>query len=223
MPVLPRSRRLAVAVLAGTALALACQPVASAHVSASPDTVTPGEPATISFRVPNERDDATTVRLEVVFPADAHLGSATPENLPGWHITAVKQEGGTGHGMDDAPVSSIVWEGGPVPVGTFQDFPVRLGALPGGGTLSFEALQTYSDGEVVRWAERAQPGQPEPEHPAPTVTVAATTGPSTSDILSRALGGCALGVALLALGVAWLRRRPAGRPEAVAEREEVRL
>ena len=64
-----RAPRLVAAVLAGVAVTLAWPAVAAAHVSATPDTVAPGEPATISFRVPNERDDATTVRLEVLFPA----------------------------------------------------------------------------------------------------------------------------------------------------------
>jgi uncharacterized protein YcnI len=225
-----RAPRLAVAALAGVAVTLACPPVADAHVSATPDTVAPGEPATISFRVPNERDDATTVRLEVLFPAQPVISSATPENLPGWKIGVHEQTAaGDGDGMAGKPVTSIVWEGGTVPAGTFQEFPVRLGELPA-GTLTFQALQTYSDGQVVRWADPAQqPGQPEPEHPAPVVTVApaAADEASDADVPARALGGGALGVALVAVGVAWLRRRPrSDRPEVAGEspeREKVQL
>ncbi len=220
----PKPPRLALAVLAGIAVMLACPAVADAHVSATPDTVAPGEPATISFRVPNERDDATTVRLQVVFPDRPAVGSAVPENLPGWKISV---RPGGGDGMADKPVTSIVWEGGAVPAGTFQEFPVRIGDLPAAGTLTFQALQTYSDGQVVRWADPAQPGQPEPEHPAPVVTVApAVADVSDVDVLGRVLGGGALVVALVAAGFAWLRRRPGGRPEAAGEtpeREKVRL
>ena len=227
-----RASRLAVAALAGVAVTLAWPAVAAAHVSATPDTVAPGEPATISFRVPNERDDATTVRLEVLFPAQPVISSATPENLPGWKIGVHEQmtaEPAGGDEMAGKPVTSIVWEGGTVPAGTFQQFPVRIGELPAGGTLTFQVLQTYSDGQVVRWADPAQPGQPEPEHPAPVVTVApaVTTEASDVDVLGRVLGGAALGVALVAAGVAWFRKRPGGsRPEVVGEtpeREKVQL
>jgi uncharacterized protein YcnI len=227
-----RAQRLTVAALAGVAVTLAWPAVAAAHVSATPDTVAPGEPATISFRVPNERDDATTVRLEVLFPAQPVISSATPENLPGWKIGVHEQmtaEPAGGDGMTGKPVTSIVWDGGTVPAGTFQQFPVRIGELPAGGTLTFQVLQTYSDGQVVRWADPAQPGQPEPEHPAPVVTVApaVATEASDVDVLSRALGGAALGVALVAVGVAWFRRRPGGNLPEVAgetpEREKVRL
>jgi uncharacterized protein YcnI len=217
------SPRLVPAVLAGIAVLLACPAVAAAHVSATPDTVAPGEPATISFRVPSERDDASTVRLEVVFPNRPAVGSAVPEHLPGWKISV---RPGGGGGMADQPVTSIVWEGGAVPAGTFQEFPVRFGELPAAGTLTFQALQTYSDGQVVRWADLAQPGQPEPEHPAPVVTVAPAVAPmapvSDVDVLGRVLGG----VALVVAGFAWLRRRPRGRPEAAGEapeREKARL
>jgi uncharacterized protein YcnI len=226
------SRRLTVATLTGVAVTLAWPAVAAAHVSATPDTVAPGEPATISFRVPNERDDATTVRLEVLFPAQPVISSATPENLPGWKIGVHEQMTAGPAGGDEMagkPVTSIVWDGGTVPAGTFQQFPVRIGELPAGGTLTFRVLQTYSDGQVVRWADPAPPGQPEPEHPAPVVTVApaVTTEASDVDVLGRVLGGVALGLALVAVGVAWFRKRPGdGRPEAAGEtpeREKVRL
>jgi uncharacterized protein YcnI len=226
-----RAPRLAVAALAGVAVTLACPAVAAAHVSATPDTIAPGEPATIAFRVPNERDDATVVRLEVLFPAQPAITSATPGSLPGWKIGVREQlaAAGGGDGMAGKPVASIVWEGGTVPAGTFQEFPVRIGALPAAGTLTFQALQTYSDGQVVRWADPARPGEPEPEHPAPVVTVAAAvvTEASDVDVPARALGGAALGVALVAVGAAWLRRRSGrSRPEVAdetRERENVQL
>ena len=75
-------------------------------------------------------------------------------------------------------------------------------------SLSFPADQTYSDGEVVKWAEVAKDGADEPEHPAPTLKlaaaitpVAATTAESkdSSDTLARWLGGAGLLVGLLGL------------------------
>jgi len=42
--------------------------------------------------------------------------------------------------------------------------------------LEFAALQTYSDGDVVSWIEPAVKGAPEPEHPAPTLTLTKSSG-----------------------------------------------
>jgi hypothetical protein len=43
-------------------------------------------------------------------------------------------------------------------------------------TLEFRALQTYDNGAVVRWIEATPPGGPEPDHPAPVLTIGATAG-----------------------------------------------
>jgi len=40
----------------------------------------------------------------------------------------------------------------------------------------FKAIQTYSDGEEVRWIETQAEGAPEPEFPAPTLTLTAGSG-----------------------------------------------
>jgi len=201
----------------GIVATLASQPAAFAHVSITPGTVEPGAPAVIAFRVPNESDTASTVRLEVAFPADAPLASATPQAVPGWTITVRKQALDkpvhTATGTSGEQVQSIVWEGGQLTPGTFGEFPVRVGAMPSTpGALTFKTLQTYSDGTVSRWIEATEPGQPEPEHPAPTVTIAAApvAEESTSDTAALALGGSGLGVGLAALAVAvWGRRFPA--------------
>ena len=54
-----------------------------------------------------------------------------------------------------------------LPPGAFQDFGLSV-LIPDepGATLTFPALQTYDDGEVVRWV-----GEPDSEEPAATVTV----------------------------------------------------
>lgn len=36
-------------------------------------------------------------------------------------------------------------------------------------SIEFRAVQTYDDGEVVRWVEAVVEEAPEPEHPAPTL------------------------------------------------------
>jgi hypothetical protein len=47
----------------------------------------------------------------------------------------------------------------------FQEFEVTVGPLPSADTIVFKALQTYSDGSVVRWIDEPA-GSSEPEHPA---------------------------------------------------------
>jgi hypothetical protein len=118
-------------------------------------------------------------------------------------------------------VSQVTWFGGQILPGQYQDFSLSADPLPEAPTtLVFKALQGYSNGDVVRWIDVAQPGQPEPEHLAPVLTVtqaAATPSPqstqstqSTSDMPGMADNGGASGgsdgssgkgVAWLALGV----------------------
>jgi periplasmic copper chaperone A len=44
---------------------------------------------------------------------------------------------------------------------------VLEGVLSAVDRIVFKALQTYSDGDVVRWIEEPVAGEPEPDHPAP--------------------------------------------------------
>jgi hypothetical protein len=73
-------------------------------------------------------------------------------------------------------VSSITWTAeGPTGIkpGEFDEFAISLGPLPTeGDELVFKAVQTYSDGEVVRWIDEAT-GDEEVERPAPIVTLTA--------------------------------------------------
>ena len=123
--------------------------------------------------------------------------------------------------------TGIVWEGGTVQPGQFQEFGVSMGKLPATNTkLVFKALQTYSNGEVVRWIDVQTDGGPRPEHPAPTLSVApppavAPATPATgTDTLGRLLGGAGLLAGLVALGVAVTARRRPFAPDSVAAQEE---
>ena len=58
---------------------------AFAHVSVQPQgEAAKGGYATINFKVPNERDNASTTKLEVNFPTDHPLASVMPQPVPGW-------------------------------------------------------------------------------------------------------------------------------------------
>ncbi|WP_353943633.1 YcnI family protein [Streptomyces sp. HUAS MG91] len=173
---------------------------AFAHVSVQPEgAAAKGGYAVIDFKVPNERDDAATTKLEVSFPTDHPLASVMPEPVPGWKVEVTKSKLDKplemhGEKLTEA-VSKVTWtatgsgaDKGVRP-GYFQKFPVSVGQLPTDtDQLVFKALQTYDNKEVVRWIEPQQKGQEEPENPAPTLALTAAaddghgaSGASASD------------------------------------------
>ncbi|MEU4128074.1 YcnI family copper-binding membrane protein [Streptomyces wuyuanensis] len=176
--------RLAVAGgVAASSVLLLCGP-AVAHVSVQPQgEAAKGGYATVNFKVPNERDNASTVKLEVSVPADHPLSSVMPQPVPGWKAEVTKTKLAkplSVHGKQiTEAVSKITWTaaGGKIGPGEFQQFPVSLGQLPENtDELVFKALQTYDNKEVVRWIEEPQEGAAEPDHPAPVLALSAATG-----------------------------------------------
>lgn len=225
-PARPAVRRIAVIGVVCAAALVGAVGTASAHVTAQPGTAAQGTYTAVAFRTPNEEDKADTVKLEVSFPTDHPIASVSVEPVPGWTATVQKSTLATPIQTDDGTVtqavSKITWSGGKIMPGQYQDFSVSLGPLPTDtDKLVFKALQTYDNGEVVRWIENAPPGGPEPEHPAPTLTLtkapdaAATTpaGTSTSGgaaALTLGIIGTVLGLIGAVLGGLALRRRTPG-------------
>ncbi|MBW3668688.1 MAG: YcnI family protein [Actinobacteria bacterium] len=69
-------------------------------------------------------------------------------------------------------VARITWTGGTIRPGEFEEFDVSGGPLPTeADRLVFRALQTHDNGEGVRWIDEPDEPGPEPEHPAPVVTL----------------------------------------------------
>jgi uncharacterized protein len=174
------SRIAAAAAAAGTAV-LALSAPAFAHVSVQPEgTAAKGSYAVVDFKVPNERDNASTTKLEVTFPTDHPLASVMPQPLEGWTVKVTKSKLAKplemhGEKIDEA-VTKVTWtaDGKGVEPGFFQKFPLSVGALPEDtDQLVFKAIQTYSNDEVVRWIEVPQEGQEEPENPAPVLQLSA--------------------------------------------------
>ncbi|MFG2044470.1 YcnI family protein [Dactylosporangium sp. NPDC048998] len=169
----------AAVVLAATAVAvLGFAASASAHVTINPVTASRGGDATVSFQVPNEQDAATTVKVELSLPADAPIGSVSTRPVVGWTATTTTTKLATPIKTDDGDVNETVtkvtWTaeaGGGIKAGEFQQFQLALGSLPDTDKIVFKALQTYSDGTVVRWIEEPTPGEAHPEHPAPVLTL----------------------------------------------------
>jgi uncharacterized protein YcnI len=148
---------------------------AFAHVSVDPSEANQGGYATLTFKVPNEKDDASTVQVEVEIPTDHPIASVSVQPVPGWTATVAKTTlptpVETEGGQVTEAVSKITWSGGEIQPGQFQQFPVSMGPLPETDEIVFKALQTYSDGDVVRWIEATPANGEEPEFPAPVLTL----------------------------------------------------
>jgi uncharacterized protein YcnI len=180
---------LGAAVLAGVmaAVGIGAGP-ASAHVTVNPREATQGGYAKLAFRVPNERDNASTTKLEVNIPPETAIASVSVRPMPGWTATVERAKLATPlkvHGEDvTEAVSKITWiaaAGSDVKPGQFQEFEVSAGPLPEVDQIVFKALQTYSNNEIVRWIEEpAAAGGEEPEHPAPVLKLAKAAPAATS-------------------------------------------
>lgn len=174
----------AAALAAGTVLLLSG--TAFAHVGVQPGEATKGGYATINFKVPNERDNASTTQLEVNFPADQPLSSVMPQDVPGWTVTVEKSKLDkplTVHGKQiNEAVTKVTWSGGKIEPGKFQQFPLSIGQLPtNADKMVFKAIQTYDNNETVRWIEEAKEGAAEPANPAPVLKLTAAPAAGASD------------------------------------------
>jgi periplasmic copper chaperone A len=212
----PMSRPRAVAALAAAG-ALALPSAASAHVTLQPSSATAGGFTRLDVRVPNERDDSATTKVDVQLPAGFAFVSYEPRT--GWGVTVRREkldepiETEEGFEIDEA-VSRITWTGdgrqGKVAPGEFVDFGLSLRMPDGkpGDKLTFKALQTYDDGQIVRWI-----GPEDAEEPAPTVTLTepaeggghgapgtATTSAAAAPAAVEDEGGEGVGVTALIVG-----------------------
>jgi uncharacterized protein YcnI len=185
----PRRRilaRLAVGIGGAVAAILVLPGVAQAHVTVQPGTAEGGGFSVVAFRVPNERDDASTTQVRVTLPRDQPIGSVQTTLVPGWKITTTTRQLDQPIEMFgeqlDTVVSEVTWTAtaGGIRPGQFQDFDLSLGQLPESGLLVFNALQTYSNGEKVNWNEVSADPSVEPEHPAPTLTITPAAGENGS-------------------------------------------
>jgi uncharacterized protein YcnI len=195
---------------------------AAAHVTVSGEAA-PGGFGRLAFRVPNESDTATTVKVEVFLPEKDVVTTVMTLPVPGWTASVQRktldQPVDTDHGEVTQIVTSVSWTAAPAAAikdGEFQEFTVSLGPVPRTDRMVFKTLQTYSDGSVVRWIEEPGADGKEPEFPAAVLALSpASAAPSTVDEPASApvwlgIAGFAAGIGGLVLGaLAVLRaRRP---------------
>jgi uncharacterized protein len=217
-------------IVAGVAAALlAVAAPAYAHVTVNSPGATAGGYAVLTFRVPTESDTASTTAVAVQLPQATPFASVSVQPHPGWSFTTKNSKLSTPIKTDDGneiteAITEIDWKADgaatAIKPGEFDQFNVSVGPLPQADSITFKAIQTYSDGKAVDWTEvPAQGSTAEPEHPAPTLKLTAAT--ATDDPAPKAaksdsqtgpmvLGGIALGLAVVGLalgGVAFARTR----------------
>jgi periplasmic copper chaperone A len=190
-----------------------------AHVTVTAPGVVAGDSdAAIVFRVPDESDTASTVGLKLQLPTDTPIPGVLVAPQPGWTATITQTKLAKPIQTDDGVISEVVSEidwtadaGAGIKPGFFGQFTIIGGKLPDGvTTLTFKAIQSYSNGNQVAWIERPAPGSTaEPEHPAPTLHLpAASTGSGTGATPAQkatngaSKGAATTGIVLGAVGVA---------------------
>ena len=154
------SPKVTAALLAAAAILCAGVP-AAAHVKVYVEPGWTQAPAcgfsTFIVQMPNERPDPT-LRLELDIPPTVTVFAAQP--VPGWTAAFATTKG---------RVSGITWSGQLNPR-EFQQFAFLAGTPQTPGTLSWNAHQTYQNGEVVNWTGAPNSDTP---HSQTTITRAA--------------------------------------------------
>ncbi|MFF5202384.1 DUF1775 domain-containing protein [Micromonospora parva] len=155
-------RRRIVAATAVTAAGLLLWPgtAYAADVTITPTEARQGDAVRLEFTVPAERAGTTTKQIEVRLPADAPVAEVYPMSVDGWaprisSRTLDKPLAGIHSSGVSTVTTAVTW----VRVGAGDAGPARLalsmGPMPQAERLTFEVVQTYADGTVVRWADAA--------------------------------------------------------------------
>ena len=194
-PSRPVQRAAAVGVLSLSLLGFSAA-TADAHVRVHADSTAAGSFSQLTFRVPNESPTAGTVKVEVQLPQDKPFLFVSVKPVTGWKTDVqeaklpqpIESEGTT----ITKAARTVTWtadKGTQIAPGQYQEFSISAGPLPDPTELLLPALQTYSDGEVVKWDQPTPASGEEPEHPAPALEVvaaasteegAASTSPSSA-------------------------------------------
>jgi hypothetical protein len=155
--------RLAAAVL-GVVAALAWSGIGFAHVDveANPD-IAGSTDAVVTFTAEAESTSAGISAVEVALPAGITAQDIALNKAPaGWTLAT------TANGYRVS--------GAALPQGEEAQHSIIVTRLPNVNELVFKTLVTYSNGDVDRWIEEKSTANPNPENPAPVLTL--KPGPS---------------------------------------------
>jgi uncharacterized protein YcnI len=169
------------------ALALVFVPSVMAHATMRPASVRADSVARIVLQVEGERS-VPAVRVAVQLPHG--VSDVSVPRVPGWKRTVSGRV--------------VTWSGGSIGHGQFGRFALsaRFPDSPG-KELAFPTVQTYANGEVVRWI-----GPASSDTPAPRLTTIATVQDEEKARTATwaVAAGIALGLFVIGLAFWWRRR-----------------
>ncbi|HTO00340.1 MAG TPA: YcnI family protein [Microthrixaceae bacterium] len=151
---------------------------ASAHITPqNPEGPAGGYMAT-AFKVGHGCDGSPTTKVEIKIPDG--VTSVAPQPVAGWELSTTNKTLDPPIDMHGTKITetvgTVTWSGGSLPSDQLQMFWLSMKLPDGkaGDVVSFPIIQTCEVGQTD-WIEIAKPGEDEPQHPAPTITLTATT------------------------------------------------
>jgi uncharacterized protein YcnI len=152
---------------------LALPGVAGAHIEVEPAEAPGGKPANLNLVIPHGCDGAATTSITVQVPSST---KAKGKSAEGW-----KASNGSGQ---------MKWTGGPLPDHQVQGLPFTATFYgKKGSRVPFKLIQGCEGGASTSWLQVVAEGAPEPETPAPIVTLtSAAAAPAASTTESGSSG-----------------------------------
>jgi uncharacterized protein YcnI len=217
---------LAIAAVAGTALALSAPLAAQAHVSANATSTAAGSYTVVTFSVPHGCEESPTQVVTIDLPES--VPSVTPTVNPSWSVEMVTE----GDRMTQVVYTSLT---GGLPSDLRDTFALSL-RLPEGASgdrIEFPVTQTCTEG-TAEWVGEDVPvvvltaatgddhghgteggydeaGDAHSDEATAGGSEAATGSPAQVDLLARVLGVVGLIVGAVGIALAVLARRPAAK------------
>ncbi|HYF93035.1 MAG TPA: YcnI family protein [Symbiobacteriaceae bacterium] len=152
-------RKVQMYIVSCIAVLLAAPGVVWAHAVVYPKTINANSYEKFTVRVPTEKE-TDTVKVRVEVPEGFAVSRVKP--LPGWTYEMEKS-------ADGKVVKAIIWSGGKIAPGEFQEFEFQGKSAQSPGKYAFPIHQTYAGGQTVAWT-----GPSDAQTPASVVEVQAT-------------------------------------------------
>lgn len=151
--------RKALAIPVALLATLALPGVAGAHVDVAPTEAAAGKNVKFNMVIGHGCDGAATTSITVQVPRSVQ--NATAKATMGWKASNTK--------------GRMKWTGGPLPDHDIQELPftAKFYGKKGAG-IPLKLIQGCEGGKTTAWIQSAPEGAPEPETPAPVVTLTST-------------------------------------------------
>ncbi|MFC0005367.1 DUF1775 domain-containing protein [Micromonospora siamensis] len=142
---------------------------AGATVTTTPAQVHQGDAVEVAVLLPEERAGSRTTRIELRMPPDAPIGEVYPLSVPDWAPrittrTLDRPVAGIHSPELDRVTEAVTWTRAPGAGTAPARLSLGMGPMPATDRVTFQLIQTYADGTVIRWTDPAGGA-----HPAPTI------------------------------------------------------